>query len=126
MIKILKEIGLYIWQLPQNLLGLILSLLYPGYTIHNINEITVRINPKFYGGISLGKYIFLSRENKIDIKHEIGHTKQSKLLGPLYLVIIGIPSIIHALVHGSWCHEDSYYDFWTEKWADKLMNIKRY
>lgn len=126
MIKILKEVGLYIWQLPQNLLGLILSLLYPGYIIHNINGITVRINPKFYGGISLGKYIFLSRENKIDIKHEIGHTKQSKLLGPLYLVIIGIPSIIHALVHGSWCHEDSYYDFWTEKWADKLMNIKRY
>lgn len=126
MIKILKEVGLYIWQLPQNLLGLILSLLYPGYIIHNINEITIRINYKFHGGISIGKYIFLSKEDKIDIKHEIGHTKQSKLLGPLYLVIIGIPSIIHALVHGSWCHEGSYYDFWTEKWADKLMNIKRY
>lgn len=123
--KILKSILLYLWQLPQNLIGLFLTLLYPGKTKHRVYDKVVYINDNFNGGISLGRYIFLSFDNKIDIKHELGHCKQSTILGPVYLLTVGICSIIHAGIHGSWCHEGSYYHFWTEAWADKLMGIKR-
>ena len=54
--------------------------------------------------------------------HEYGHTIQSLLLGPLYLIIIGIPS-------ASWANipyfrnkrrkdKISYFSFFTEKWAN--------
>jgi hypothetical protein len=61
------------------------------------------------------------------IKHEYGHAIQSRILGPLYLIIIGIPSIIWAALYGSIIprYKNNYYRFYTEKWADKLMNIKR-
>lgn len=82
------------------------------------------------GSVSLGTYIFLCPahwENKTVLLHEKGHTKQSYILGWLYLPIIGLPSLI-------WCgffekyrkkHGISYYSFYTEKWADSLMGIKR-
>ena len=51
--------------------------------------------------VSLGKFIFISRNTGIDrayarylLKHEYGHTIQSLILGPLYLPLIGLPSII--------------------------------
>lgn len=79
-------------------------------------------------GVTLGKYIFISYydNNKEEtIKHECGHVKQSKLLGPLYLIIIGIPSALHTVFNGyTRCcrrHKDGYYHFFTERWANKLM-----
>ena len=56
------------------------------------------------------------------IKHEYGHTIQSKYLGWLYLPVIALPSLIWAGFFG-WYREDNgidYYDFYTEKWANKL------
>ena len=83
------------------------------------------------GGISLGKYAFVSKvssRNEVGLRHEaVGHAKQSLYLGPLYLFIIGIPSIIWAWLYG-WIIPESpngYYRFWTERWADKLAGIKR-
>lgn len=79
-------------------------------------------------GLSLDKFIFVNQNASEDkIKHEQGHTKQSRMLGPLYLLVIGIPSVI-------WCHcfkeyrkknNISYYDFYCEKWADQLGGVKR-
>ena len=58
------------------------------------------------GGISLGKYSIINEGyayNKTDSdilklnvsKHEaLGHGTQSRYLGPLYLFVIGLPSII--------------------------------
>lgn len=58
--------------------------------------------------------------------HEWGHTRQSLYLGPLYLLIIGLPSIIWAMIHTP-NSKKSYYFFYTERWADKLGGIpKRY
>ena len=53
--------------------------------------------------------------------HEYGHTKQSQLLGPLYLLEVGIPSIMGELVNnekGIFKHNHRYE--WYEVWANQL------
>lgn len=57
------------------------------------------------------------------IQHESGHVKQSKILGPLYLLVIGLPSIVHAAMHRTVCKNPNYYHFYTEKWANKLAGL---
>jgi hypothetical protein len=82
------------------------------------------------GSVSLGKYIFLCPSHYNDdevLRHEKGHSKQSLYLGWLYLFVIGIPSFVWASCFG-WYREKrglSYYDFYTEKWADRLAGIER-
>lgn len=125
-----KGIFLFLWQLPQNLLGILwlninLIFYYGIKHIKTINEsIYVYEIPSRFGGVSLGKYIVVS-ENSSDttIKHEYGHCKQSQYLGWLYLPIIGLPSIIWACIY-KYTNKD-YYWFYTEKLADKLGKIKR-
>jgi hypothetical protein len=133
---ILNFISEWIWQLPQNLCGLVYK-----YISNNnrkeklentaINKLKIEAYVKTSpGSVSLGKYIFISERNKNSrntIYHECGHCKQSRILGPLYLIIIGIPSIIWATLHSyiPYFWKYSYYVFPTEKWADKLMHVKR-
>ena len=75
------------------------------------------------GGVSLGKYIIVNQWMPTkEIMHEYGHCRQSKYLGPLYLLVIGIPSLIWA-IFGK--RGDAYYTFYTEKWADKLGGVDR-
>lgn len=123
----MKNILLYIWQLPQNIIGLFIILFINGETKHKFNNITYYYYDPFPGGISLGNYLILGSQHSQSIKHEYGHAIQSRLLGPLYLIIIGIPSLIWAGMYGTIIpeHENNYYRFYTERWADKLMNIKR-
>lgn len=89
----------------------------------------VYLAKKMRGGISLGNFIYLSRflANDTVVAHEKGHQKQSLILGPLYLFVIGIPSIIWASLYGRVIPRtpNGYYTFYTEKWADKLGGIKR-
>lgn len=110
------------WQLPQHLLALALRLYYKGIDINN--PVAIRLSDKMKGELSLGQYMFLPMEQgaSIHLAHGLGHTKQSRLLGPLYLLVIGLPSSINALVNKD---PEKYYKFYTEKWADKLANIKR-
>ena len=80
----------------------------------------------FYAGVSLGKYIIFDNRRTIkdnDIKHEIGHQKQSLYLGWLYLIIIGLPSVTGNLIYR--IKRFNYYALPWEKWADKLGNVKR-
>ena len=118
---------LYIWQLPQNLIGLLLRIIYKGND-DNTNGIIVRRSLNMRGGISLGKYIIVNqfaRDNTI--YHELGHCRQSMYLGWLYLLVIGIPSIVWAGLYGTIIKPttNGYYKFYTEKWADKLGNVQR-
>lgn len=129
--EILLEIVWWTWCLPQTLIGFILKLIFKGeektvvdlmkkYTYYNTT-----LKP---GSVSLGKYILLcdSHHDDIDtIQHEHGHQIQSLILGPLYLLVIGLPSLI-------WCgcfekyrerNYKSYYDFYTERWADNLAYV---
>lgn len=114
----------YLWSLPQNLLGLLLRAIYKGND-SVYEDAIVRRSVKMKGGISLGRYIIINRyASRKTIMHEYGHCRQSKRLGPLYLLVIGLPSILHA-----WRYDKktgkSYYDYWTERWADRLGGIER-
>jgi len=86
------------WGLPQTLIG---SLLYAAHrkdrhfdyngaraTVWNKNS-----------GVSLGKYIFIPgrKDGSADtflLDHEYGHTLQSLILGPFYLLFVGTPSML--------------------------------
>lgn len=85
---------------------------------------------------SIGMFIFITapeymsrrscrseRYNRL-LVHEYGHTIQSLVLGPLYLLLVGLPSSL-------WCNlpackmyrkknRVSYYSFFTERSADNL------
>ena len=123
----MKDILLYIWQLPQNLLGLLFLLFIKGEKKHTLNGIAFYYAKNFDGAISLGKYIISSSRYEKTIKHEYGHCIQSKMLGPLYLIVIGIPSITWAAMYGTIIKKklNGYYRFYTEKWADKLGKVIR-
>ena len=122
------EILLYLWQLLQNFLGLLLILVLRPEQKYSFEGATLCYASRMRGGISLGRYIIMSDVFKDykgrDELHELGHSRQSLFLGPLYLFVIGIPSILWA----AWWNEDrgmSYYSFYTERWADKLGGVTR-
>ena len=56
--------------------------------------------------------------------HEYGHTIQSLILGPLYLIVMGIPSTLWGFlpVFARIRKEKrvSYFSFFTESWANHL------
>jgi hypothetical protein len=123
----MKRIALYLWSLPQNLLGLLLRLIYKGND-SQYEDAIVRRSVKMHGGISLGKYIIINQwSTQKTVQHEYGHCIQSKRLGWLYLIVVGLPSIIWAGLYG-WLIPRSYngyYRFYTEKWADRLGGVER-
>lgn len=118
---------MYIWQLPQHIVGLILLLFIKGEVKYKFNGINYYFYDPFPGGISLGNYIITGNNWSKTIKHEYGHTIQSRMLGPLYLFIIGMPSLIWAWLYGSIIKptKNGYYKFYTEAWADKLGKVDR-
>ena len=127
--KHLLEFILILWQAPQMLAAWIWLLLrykyISGYTKRDIYTIYRGTNP---GGVTLGDKIFLSdiyhgEYLSLITAHEVGHVKQSRYLGPLYLFVIGIPSLIWASIHRSVAPKKSYYWFYTEKWANKLGGV---
>lgn len=134
----LKSSLLWLWQLPQNLFGIIYRSISEDNRICVIeNDDSRSVGAEVYlqkhkGGVTLGKYIFINQDyidKEAVIKHECGHVKQSKILGPLYLLVIGISSILHAWLNNyigcCWKNgEYNYYHFYTEKWANKLMGIE--
>lgn len=124
----------YVWQLPQNLLGVLWKNVKKESIIIDISNDDLRsVEAKGYlmkagGAVTLGQYVFISQtyqDQSAVIRHECGHVKQSLILGPLYLIVIGIPSILHAWLNDYiGCDEEGGYShFYTEKWADKLMGI---
>lgn len=75
-------------------------------------------------GVSLGKYIIFTAEPKpIDWYHELGHQRQSRILGVFYLLLIGMPSVLGNLLQRKLKYD--YYRQPWEAWADKLGGIKR-
>lgn len=132
--KKFKEILLYIWQLPQNLIGLFLLLIYQKEKVyHRLNGRTFYFTKEMPSGISLGNYIIMNKEDKEDgMRHEYGHSVDSRRWGPLYLLVIGLPSILgniyDSIFHKNWKFSDScewYYNQPWEKSADKNGGVDR-
>lgn len=133
----------WIWQLPQNLIGFLLtrkceykSVRYMGT---NDRQVNVYFKLSFFrSGISLGDYIILDYWycgkacSTQAVTHEYGHSRQSLILGWFYLPLVGLPSIIgniwDRLFHKKWSsdqREKWYYSRYPENWADKLGGVVR-
>ena len=141
----MKNILLWIWQFPQNILALILIGLSKRKEIMTYNLISREIKVYFVDtafncGVSLGNYILLDYKNyytgrfviEQTVRHENGHQKQSQYLGIFYLFAVGLPSItrniIDRLFHKKWAYKDRikwYYSHYPENWADKLGRVIR-
>lgn len=128
----MKKLILFIWQLPQNILGLIVILITKAKKI----ESYYFTNKVCEFGVSLGNFIIFGGyylpSSIGELRHEQGHQKQSLYLGWLYLIIIGLPSIIgniyDRLFHKEWNNVTRvrwYYNQPWEKWADKLGKVDR-
>lgn len=139
----------FIWELPQNIAGISVYLFFKIFygcelisirSYPDLDNETLEVKKNFFydnlyifsfwsrgmsGGITLGQFVFVDKGSKDDektLKHEGGgHGKQGLFLGPVYLIVIGLNSIIHAAFHNC----KYYYHFWTEKWADQLGDVHR-
>lgn len=128
----IKNAALWVWQAPQNIVGLITYNCYKGYEVCTKETcgdcIRCKVANNMPGGITLGNYIIVN--NVKHLNHELGHTRQSKILGPLYLLVIGLPSALHAGVfNSSDCKGNPnkrYYDFYTEHWLFPEKNLQEY
>lgn len=83
------------WGLPQTLLGAIIFFKHIRCP-HSWYRSCIETKWNSSGGMSLGLFIFTpqkedNRTEQVRV-HEYGHCIQSLLLGPLYLVVIGIVS----------------------------------
>jgi len=129
-----------LWELPQNLLGAgWLALHWARRAVKSVRfeREPVMVEVDTIGAISLGLFVFYThRDNKYvpvggeNKDHEYGHSVQSRLLGPLYLPIVGITSemrVAYAVGHRHltgrrWA---GYYEGFPENWADHLGRVDR-
>lgn len=117
------------WGLPVNIVGGIAYLI--------CTKILKRKHSKFgyanivylpwkSGGLSMGLFIFMKDREGVNNWtyntriHEYGHTWQCLLLGPLYYIVIALPSVIWCTFFGKFRekHNISYYKLYCEGWAN--------
>jgi len=118
----------WIWEFPQCLLAKILIQFYNAKYSETYNNIDIYTSRVFPSAISLGLYVIAKTNYTEDTKkHEYGHTRQSIRLGPLYLIIIGLPDVCWIGLRriSKWARSKSYYWFYTERWADILGGVLR-
>ena len=133
----MKDILLYIWQLPQTLIGYVLLLFWKQTGVLDYKGKTIRVCKSFPGGISMG-YVIIVHQYPFDkdtwdyAKHEYGHSKQSEIYGWFYLLVIGLPTVLgdlwNKLFHSKWELNkviEWYYNLPWEKGADKRGGVKR-
>jgi hypothetical protein len=122
------QLWLTVWQLPQTLIG---RMYYACITTSKITCYptlklihTTALKPN--AGVSLGQYVFVGTgSNTFTTLHELGHTVQSNYYGWLYLPLIGLPSVIRAIVFKYQWKRDkwgnrNYYAIWFERQASLL------
>ena len=135
-----KRALLLLWEAPQNILGagtLAAHLARGSAQRVAFADERVFIELRGDGAVSLGLFVFFScKDNRFvpvgaeNRDHEYGHSLQSRLLGPLYLPLVGLPStmrVAYAMLYFQrhrrrWAH---YYDAYPERWADVLGAVDR-
>jgi hypothetical protein len=135
----MKTMLMFIWQLPQNIVGL---LMFVYFKIRGIKPVPFRnAHFKYYvvddlpfnaGGVSLGQFKFVylityteqGRPTKViawplisaTALHEFGHELQSRILGWFYLPVAGFMMLYSILFQ----RKRLYHGRTFEAWADKL------
>jgi hypothetical protein len=129
---------LFLWEFPQNILGVANLLIHAvrGSIVERSFERSRMFIKVRSGAVSLGFFIFwsdvgngqflLDERNK---HHEYGHSVQSRILGPLYLLVVGIPSVSRvAYAHRYYTRQGArwtgYYEGYPENWADRLGKVR--
>lgn len=131
---------LFLWELPQNVLGALnlgVQRLLGNVVAIERDRGRIVIELRGDGAVSLGAFVFFSRVDSAYVPlgpenrdHELGHSVQSRWLGPLYLPLVGVPSsmrVLYAIAYRKvkgerWAH---YYDGWPENSADRLGGADR-
>lgn len=137
----MKGVLLYLWQLPQHVVGLVLiAALRAERAIGDGVPEYWKFERKgafsrFMSGVSLGRYILLADNDSEDtVCHEWGHSRQSAYLGWFYLLVVGIYSAVFCnwqdrVFHKGWALYDRLYWYyktrWCERWADLLGGVDR-
>lgn len=134
--KDIINVVLWLWQLPQNLLAALVVFIYKARKVYsgydNVSLFEIPSGTKWMA-VSLGNSIIYNQTynsapqlKAMILDHEYGHYKQSLIFGPLYLLIIGIPSLLNVLyVVSNPSKAEEYYKRWPENWADTLGNVNR-
>lgn len=144
--KVLFYPILWIWQLPQHIGAVIVFLANINHTVKRERfGITYYVVKHIWDcGVSLGNYIFLDsdtlrRYSEETVKHEHGHSIQSKIFGPTYLIFVGLLSFcgnvvdrIMQKIHKKTDTIESikkryitYYRMPWEWWADKFGKVNK-
>lgn len=134
--KTLKNIILFIWQMPQALLGyLLLLLVYTPKYVCEVDGVKMYFVDRIAQAVNFGQFSLISSRiyRNVDdiselnvVKHELGHSKQSKMLSWLYPFVVMIPAYFWSRhFRKQKLRSVRYFDFFTEKWADRLGNVKR-
>ena len=114
------------WGLPQTLLGAVIYLIcrkQPHYPYRGC----VVTRWKQRGSLGVGMFLFMGTEDPQVRVHEFGHSVQSMILGPLFLLVMGIPSFLWANLPP--CRKlrkekgVSYYRFYPERNANWLGRL---
>lgn len=119
------------WGICHNLLGMLLWLILTVVNPKRKREYyhgAILTHWKFSFSMGLGMFIFYGHEGTEEEKevkvHEYGHTIQSIILGPFFLFVIGIPSVVWAFtpafVRMRKKGKIKYTDFYPEHWANTL------
>ncbi len=130
----MKKFLFYFWQwtwgFTVNLVGGIVYLVCTKilkYDHDKVGYSHIALMPWNQGGLSLGTFIFMRKDHpdkdwtyntRI---HEYGHTWQCLLLGPLYWIVIALPSAIWCNCFANYRKKNnvSYYKLYCESWANK-------
>lgn len=129
LLDVLFYIVQWTWGLPVNLVG--------GIAFFICTKILKRPYQRFgyswivylpwnAGGLSMGTFIFVKANAKSKTWtyntriHEYGHTWQCLLLGPLYYLVVALPSVIWCNVLAGYRKRNniSYYKLYCESWAN--------
>lgn len=132
-VTIVVNFFLLIWQLPQLITALIGLIIFHNCTWYENADAGVRVlrvnKGSFLGNtcFSSGPVIFVSSlcgENTL--RHETGHSKQSIIFGPLFHIIVSIPSIILFWIRRLGNKSQKWYlSHWPENSAEALGHTKR-
>lgn len=115
----------FLWQLPQNIIGLLLVMILNPDIIKRVNGKKIRYSDKISGIITFGEFTLISMDyyscdiTKIEL-HELGHQTQSLLFGWFYIPVISIPKFCNVILHKGKHH----LNFYTETMAIELSWLR--
>lgn len=117
------------WGLPQTLLGALIYLKHIRCP-HRAYRGCIETKWNSQGGMSLGLFIFTPKDEDSRFEpvrvHEYGHCIQSLLLGPLYLIVIGVVSYTWANLpyfrkmrrEKKILYTSCFVESWASKWGE--------